>query len=102
MSDGGVFLLSYSSSGGSLLVFQEAASGTDLAAGAGSAVDVTLADGTPATYFAGGWTPQDSEFAWTSGDAQTLIFDRDGVRTIIQHIGDDAAIDLTAVANGIK
>jgi hypothetical protein len=101
-SDDGVFLLSYTSVAGTLLVFQEAVSGVDLAAGSGSAEDVILPDGTPATYFAGGWTPEDSTLAWTTGDSRTLIFDRDGVRTIIQYMGEDAAIDLTQVAAGLE
>jgi hypothetical protein len=101
-SDDGVFLLSYTSDGGTLLVFQEAVSGADLTAGSGSAEDVILPDGTPATYFAGGWTPEDSTLTWTTGDGRTLIFDTAGVRTIIQYIGEDAAIDLTVVAAGLQ
>jgi len=98
-SDGGVFLLSYTSGSGALLVFQEAALAADLGVNAGTAEDITLPDGTPATYFAGGWAPGASSFTWTSADASTLVFDRGGVRTIMQYVGDDAdAVDLAAVA----
>lgn len=102
-SDRGVFLLSYTSVSGALLVFQEAASAADLGVHAGAVEDITLPDGTPATYFAGGWTPAASSVAWTSGDAGTLVFDSDGVRTIIQYVGDDAdAVDLAAVAATLR
>jgi len=84
---GGVFLLTYSSADATLMVFQEAAGGDDLAAMAGAALDVTLADGTPATYVQGNWLPGPGGFTWTQGGAQTLVFVRDGVRTTVQYTG---------------
>jgi hypothetical protein len=102
-SAGGVFLLSYSSDDGTLLVFQEAASGAGLASGAESAQDVTLPDGTAATFFEGGWVPGDAGFTWTAGSARTLVFDGDGVRTIIQYSGTGAGLsELVEIAGGLR
>jgi hypothetical protein len=69
------------------MVFQEAASGADLAASVGSIDDYVLADVTPASYIQGAWTPGTDGFSWSADDAQTLVFDRDGVRTIVEYIG---------------
>ncbi|HSP54112.1 MAG TPA: hypothetical protein VLS25_00860, partial [Dehalococcoidia bacterium] len=105
LSDGtGVYLLTYNSADGVLMVFQEAAStASDLSAAPGAARDVVLSDGTPATLFSGAWTPTDGGFQWTSGGAQTLVFDRDGVRTVIEFLGaGSAAPDLTALADALK
>lgn len=100
---GGTFLLSYKSGDIAILVFQEAAPASDLGVYWGSPRDMTLADGTPATYFAGGWVPGNAGFTWATGGARSLVFDRSGVRTIIQYVGDDArAPDLAAVASGLR
>ena len=102
-SAGGVFLLSYASDDGALLVFQEAASGAGLASGAESARDVTLSDGTAATFFEGGWVPDDAGFTWAAGSARTLVFDRDGARTIIQYSGTGAGLsELVGIADGFR
>jgi hypothetical protein len=81
------------------MVFQEAASGTGLAASVGSIHDYVLADGTLASYIQGAWTPGASGFSWSADNAQTLVFDRDGVRTIIEYIGPPVAVpELLAIA----
>lgn len=85
--DSGSFLLTYSSASATIMVFQEAAGGDDLAAAAGATQDTALADGTPATYVQGSWLPGSAGFTWTSGGAQSLIFERNGVRTIVQYTG---------------
>ena len=101
-SSTGVFLLTYTSDEGTILVFQEAASGAGLAASAGSIDDYVLTDGTPASYIQGAWTPGASGFSWSDDNAQTLVFDRDGVRTIIEYIGPPIAIpELLEVAGHV-
>ena len=86
-----------------LLVFQEVVSSAGLAAGVTSAQDVTLSDGTPATFFEGGWNPGDSGFTWAAGSARTLVFDRNGVRTIIQHSGTNAGpSELIGIADSFQ
>lgn len=100
--DRGTFLLSYTSEDTAILIFQEPRPASRLGIPVGAARDVTLVDGTPTTSFDGGWIPGSSSFAWTDGGGQTLVFDRNGVRTIIQFIGAGAAPDLTAIANGLR
>ena len=81
------------------MVFQEAASGAGLAASVGSIDDYVLAGGTPASYIQGTWTPDTGGFSWSADNAQTLVFDRDGVRTIIEYIGPSVAVpELLAIA----
>jgi len=99
----GTFLRSYISSDGALLLFQEAASDADLAVADGASLDLTLTDGTPATLFTGGWIPGSSRFSWMPEGGQTLVFDRSGLRTVIQFIGHDAAApELTAIADSLR
>lgn len=101
-SSTGVFLLTYTSDKGTIMVFQEAASGTELAASVGSIDDYVLADGTRASYILGTWTPGTDGFSWSADNAQTLVFDRDGVRTIIEYIGLPIAIpELLEVAGNV-
>lgn len=98
----GVFLLTYTSSERSILVFQEAASGPSLAAAVGSVEDYLLADGTRASYVRGTWTPDAGEFSWSAGDTQSLVFEREGVRTIIEQIGPPVAVsELLAIAGSM-
>lgn len=85
-----MFMLTYASTGAdsaSLAIYQERSSGSDFAAQIGHAFDVSLSDGTAATYVEGFWQPGESAFVWSDGDGQALIFDRDGVRTSIQYSG---------------
>ena len=102
-SQDGMFLLAYTNgTGGTVLVFQERASGDDFAAAPGSAEDVTLADGTPATFIEGGWQAEAGEAFWSGTSARSLVFERDGVRTTIQNLeGSMVAGDLVAIANGM-
>lgn len=88
-SESGVFVVSFAGTAGhTITVYQEAATGTLVAAASGSARDVLLTDGTAATYFDGAWETADGSFAWVLGGSQTLVFDDGGVRTIVVHAGD--------------
>ena len=108
--EGGTFLLIYSEAAGgetanppTILIYQEQASGDDIAVQQGSALDFTLADGTAATYIEGSWRPSGNRIVWREDDAQSLVFDRDGLRTIIHYI-DGPRIHpsyLLAVAEGM-
>ena len=85
----GLFVLTYAANEGSaaLAISQEEASGGDLGTGANSATSVTLAGGVPATYIQGAWQPDAGGFTWENAGSQSLLFDRDGVRTIINYSG---------------
>ncbi len=107
-AEGGTFLLAYAGTSGTatpaILIYQEGAGGNDIAIQPGAAQDFILPDGTPATYIQGSWRPAvaGSGVAWSSEAAQTLVFDRQGVRTIIQYRGDaelDAYQLLTVAAS---
>jgi hypothetical protein len=101
---GGTFALTYAGSGGStVVIYQEQASGADFAVDVGSATDVALSDGTPATYVEGMWQPaDDGTLTWNPGGAQTLLFERNGVRTTIQYAGADAdAPSLFTIADSL-
>jgi hypothetical protein len=83
-------------------VYQESASGGDLAATAGSATDVALADGTPATYVQGAWQAAGGGLTWSETGGQTLVFERSGLRTTVQYTGPQAtAPSLFAVADSM-
>ncbi len=102
-SEGGMFVLTYAgvqSQRPSLVIYQERAAGGDFAAEGMSVFDVTLADGTPATYIDGAWQVADGRFVWNEDSAQTLVFERGGVRTIVRYDGPstDPALLLT-IAN---
>lgn len=91
--EGGVFLLAYagdvgleSTSPPTILIYQERASGDDIAVLQGFALDRILSDGTPATYVQGSWQTSGSQIVWGEGGAQSLVFDRAGRRTIIHFI----------------
>jgi hypothetical protein len=86
-ASGGVFALTYAGeSEAAVVVYQERADGADYSAAAGSAKDVKLADGTPATFVQGTWQEVGGQLLWAEG-AQTLVFDRNGARTTIQYRG---------------
>jgi hypothetical protein len=101
---GGMFALTYvGTKGSSLVVYQERATGDDFAVGSGAATDIALADGTAGTYVAGSWQAVGGELVWSEGGAQTLIFERGGVRTTIQYTGLEAeAPSLFAVADSLS
>ena len=98
----GMFVVIYDGVGASIVIYQEHASGATISAQEDSAFDVTLADGTPATYVDGAWTASSTGFEWTDGASQTLLFDRGGVRMTIRYSGSrvDRAI-LFSIANGM-
>ena len=101
---GGLFALSYEQPGSeaTLMVYQEADSGVDLTAAAGSPTDITIAAGVPATYFEGAWRTTDGRFVWDSTGSQSLVFDHAGIRTIIQYRGSHIAEQaLIAVADSM-
>lgn len=101
---GGTFALTYAAADGSaLVIYQERASGAGFAVEGGSATDVALEDGTAATYVEGMWQPAaDGALTWSEGSAQTLVFERDGVRTTIQYTGPEAdAPSLFAIADSM-
>jgi hypothetical protein len=101
-SGAGTFVASYSSADGStaLSVYEEAAGGGDLAAPDGVAVDVSVA-GSPATYYEGSWAQSaNGALTWQPAGAQTIVFERDGVRFTLRYAGPhiDPA-DLAAAAS---
>jgi len=100
---GGAFALTYTRTGGSnVVIFQERPSGSDFAAEGGAATDVALSDGTAGTYVEGTWQPVHGELVWNEGGAQTLVFERGGMRTTIQYTGPEAeAPSLFAVADSM-
>jgi hypothetical protein len=101
---GGTFALTYAAADGSaLVIYQEQASGADFGVEGGSATNVALGDGTAATYVEGVWQPAaEGGLAWSEGGAQTLVFERNGVRTTIQYTGPEAeAPSLFAVADSM-
>lgn len=87
-SSGGMFVLTYEDADASrsLAIYQEPTSGTDLAVVAGSVSDVTLSDGTAATYFEGAWDMAGAP-AWEAGGTQTLVFERGDVRAVVRYTG---------------
>jgi len=87
-ASGGTFALTYvGPDGAAIVVYQEQASRADFAALSDSAVNVALADGTPATYVRGTWKAAEGGPAWSEDGAQTLVFERDGARTTVQYTG---------------
>ena len=100
---GGTYALTYTRAGGSsIVIYQERASGEEFAAEGGSAVDVALSDGTAGTYVEGMWQAVDGRLVWNQGGAQTLVFERSGVRTTIQYNGPEAeAPSLFAIADSM-
>lgn len=85
--EGGVYAAVYSTATGASAfnIYQEAASDTDFV-GRGSPVDTQVLH-TPATYFEGGWQSMAGGIAWDMTDSQTLVFQRNGLRTIIYYTG---------------
>ena len=88
---GGAFVLTYARpDDASVVIYQEQASGADLAAGSGAATDVALPDGTTATYVQGAWQASDGDLTWDDNRGQTLVFERGGLRTTVQYTGPQA------------
>ena len=86
-----------------MVIYQERASGKELSVEGGSATDVALSDGTAGTYVEGMWQPVDGKLVWSAGGAQTLVFERGGLRTTIQYTGPQAeAPSLFALADSMS
>ena len=104
---GGAFVLTYAGpEGASVILYQERASGADLAAGAGAAVDLVLKDGTAATYVRGAWQPVARRRSrgphLERRRGQTLVFERGGLRTTVQYTGPQgSAPSLFALADSL-
>jgi len=104
---GGLFVLAYENSGltGSpetILIYQEHASSNSIVVEQGFARDIWLSAGTPATYVNGAWRPSGSDLTWGADDAQTVLFDLGGLRTIIHTTdGDLPLADLVAIADSL-
>jgi len=105
--EGGVLLLAYDNgpldSQNPIVIYQERASGSNIAVAQGSAQDVRLqAAEVPATYVRGTWQPVGDDITWGNEDAQTVVFDIKGLRTIIHTTDSDLTLtDLMAIAEGL-
>lgn len=105
--DGGLFILAYEKSGlagnlDTILIYQEHASLNNIVVAQGFAQDIHLPTGTSATYVRGTWRPLGSDLTWGEYDAQTIVFDLGGVRTIIYTTdGDLALAELLAIAESL-
>ena len=87
---GGTFVLTYRGIDPtqSLVIYQELSSGANLTAGSDSATSINLPDGTKGTYIDGAWQVTDAGGLWWDiSGTQTLVFERNGVRTIIRYTG---------------
>jgi len=89
--EGGVYILAYArdldeASQATILIYQERADGNLLAVAGEAAVDITLDDGAPATYIEGSWRVANGTVVWDGSSSQTLVFDRGGLRTVIQYV----------------
>ncbi len=85
---GGVFVLAFQDSsptGGpaTILIYQEHASTNSIVVEEGFAQDIWLSAGTPATHVSGTWRPAGADLTWGEEDAQTILFDLGGLRTVI-------------------
>ena len=100
---GGAFVLTYAGPNDArVAVYQEQASGADLAAGSDAATDVALADGTAATYVHGAWKAANDGLTWSETGGQSLVFERGGLRTTVQYTGRQAtAPSLFALADSL-
>lgn len=106
--EGGLFVLAYEKSNPSgepstILVYQELASSTNITVQEGYAQDVGLVDAdVSATYVNGTWRASEGGITWGDEGAQTIVFDHDGVRGIIQTDDADMAMsELAAIATSM-
>ena len=104
---GGLFVLTYQDSSltGSpetILIYQERASSNSIVVEEGFAQDIWLSAATPATYVNGTWRPIGSDLTWGEDDAETILFDLGGLRTVIYTTdGDLPLADLVAIADSL-
>jgi hypothetical protein len=104
---GGLFVLTYQNSSltGSpqtILIYQERASSNSIVVEEGFAQDIWLSAGTRATYVNGTWQPTGTDLTWGEDDAETILFDLGGLRTVIYTTdGDLPLADLVAIADSL-
>ena len=86
--EGGLFALMYLTSDGegSLAIYQESDAGPSLVASGGSTIDAIVSRQL-ATYFEGGWRAEDGTLLWETADSQTIVFESQGVRSIVHYSG---------------
>jgi hypothetical protein len=100
-AEGGAFVLAYESTGagaetGTVLVYQERASGSSIAVRDGFAEDIQLLpSGVFATHVQGAWQSAEGGATWGAEDGHTIVFDRGGLRTIL--ISPDAGVPTTVL-----
>jgi hypothetical protein len=85
-ADGGVFVLAYEATAGdpnTVLIYQEHATGVTIAVAEGSAQSIELLPGVMATYVQGSWSTAGGTTSWTTESGQTIVFDQNGLRTIV-------------------
>ncbi len=105
--EGGLFVLAYqgSSPTGSaetILIYQERASSNSIVVEGGFAEDIWLSTGIPATHVSGTWQPTGSDLTWGEDDAETILFDLGGLRTVIYTTdGELPLADLVAIADSL-
>ena len=105
--EGGVLLIAYDNgpldSQDPIVIYQERAAGRNIAVAQGSAQDVRLqAAEVPATYVRGSWQPIGDDITWGGRDAQTIVFDLNGLRTIVHTTDNDLTLsDLIAIAESL-
>lgn len=104
---GGLFVLAYENaaptgSPESILIYQERASSNSIVVEAGFAQDTFLSGGAPATYVSGTWRPTGADLTWGEDEAQTILFDLGGLRTVVYTADSDLPLaDLVAIADSL-
>jgi len=104
---GGLFVLTYQNSSltgnpQTILIYQEHASSNSIVVEGGFAQDIWLSAGTRATYVNGTWRPTGTDLTWGEDDAETILFDLGGLRTVIYTTdGDLPLADLMAIADSL-
>lgn len=105
--EGGLFVLAYqdttvTGSPKSILVYQERASSNSIVVEDGFAEDISLPTGVPATYVSGTWRPNGNDLTWGESDAETVLFDLGGLRTVVYTTDGDLPLpDLFAIADSL-
>ncbi len=88
----GFFLLTYTSTAvtspsATIMVQQQNAHSGDLAVLQGTASPMTLSGDIPATYVLGSWEALGNNLSWSNFQAQSVIFDKGDVRTVLRYSG---------------
>lgn len=82
----GLFVAHYSNNTATLSMYQEAAGGANFAVPAGEPV-IILANGTEATYYEGTWASDGESLVWQDIGTQSIVLERNGVRTTLRYGG---------------